>query len=45
MDDKKDRGNKFNQDFLFENKTNSNKIYNYFYALLVDKKDISFLEI
>ena len=46
MDDKKDKGNKFNQDIIYENRTNSkSKIYNYFYSLLSDKKDISFLEI
>ena len=45
MDDKKDKGNKFSQDLLSDNRINSNKIYNYFYALLNDKKDISFLEI
>ena len=45
MDDKKDKGNKFRQDLLSDNRINSNKIYNYFYALLNDKKDIRFLEI
>ena len=45
MDDKKDKGNKYSQDLFSENKINSNKIYNYFYSLLSDKKDISFLEI
>ena len=38
MDDKQDKGNKLNQDLLYENKANSNKIYNYFYSLLNYKK-------
>ena len=45
MDDKQDKGNKLNQDLLYENKANSNKIYNYFYSLLNYKKDTSFLEL
>ena len=41
----RDKGNKFRQDLLYDNKASSNKIYNYFYALLNNKKEISFLEI
>ena len=44
MDDKRDRANIYNQDILLENKSFSNKIYNYFYAMLKDQKEISFLE-
>ena len=43
MDDKKDKANIFNQDMIFENRTIQNKIYNYFYIMLSDKRDISFL--
>ena len=45
MYDKKDKGNKYNQDLFSENKTHSNKIYNYFYSLLSGKNDINFLKI
>ena len=45
MEDKIDRPNKYNEDLLCENRTNSNKIYNYLYVLLTDKNDNSFLEL
>ena len=41
----RDKGNKFRQYLFYDNKASSNKIYNYFYALLNNKKEISFLEI
>ena len=44
MDDKKDKANMYNQDILSENQSISNKIYNYFYTMLKDKKEINFLE-
>ena len=44
MDDKKDKSNIYNQDILSENQSISNKIYNYFYTMLKDKKEINFLE-
>ena len=45
MDDEKDKINSFNQDMILENKSISNKIYNYFYIMLRDKREISFLEL
>ena len=45
MDDKKEKSNNYNQDLAFEKPSFSNKIYNYFYIMLSDKKEISFLEI
>ena len=45
MDEEKDKNNSYNQDMILENKSISNKIYNYFYLMLKDKKEISFLEI
>ena len=44
MDDKRDRAKMYNKDILLENKSFSNKIYNYFYVMLKDQKEISFLE-
>ena len=45
MDDKKDKANIYNQDMIFERQSFSNKVYNYFYTMLKEKKEISFLEI
>ena len=45
MDDKKEKTNIYNQDNIFDGSSFSNKIYNYFYAMLRDKKEINFLEI
>ena len=45
MDDKKEKLNNYNQDLALEKQSFSNKIYNYFYIMLSDKKEISFLEI
>ena len=45
MDEEKDKNNSYNQDLILENKTILNKIYNYFYIMLKDKNEISFLEI
>ena len=45
MDNKKEKANIYNQDLIFENRTLSSKVYNYFYIMLRDKKEISFLEI
>ena len=45
MDDEKDKINSYNQDLVLENKTLSNKIFNYFHIMLSDKREISFLEI
>ena len=45
MDDKKDKTNTYNQDLIFENRSFSNKIYNYFYFMLNGKKEMSFLVI
>ena len=45
MDDEKDKNSSYNQDLINENKSLKNKIYNYFYIMLKDKKDINFLEI
>ena len=45
MDDKKDKTNIYNQDLIFENRSFSNKIYNYFYFMLNGKKEMSFLVI
>ena len=42
MDDKKEKTNTFNQDLMFENITISNRIYNYFYFMLNNKKEINF---
>ena len=42
MDDKKEKTNTFNQDLIFENITISNRIYNYFYFMLNNKKEINF---
>ena len=42
MDDKKEKTNTFNQDLIFENITISNRIYNYFYFMLNNKKEIKF---
>ena len=45
MDDEKDKSNSYNQDLILENKSFSNKIFNFFYIMLSDKREISFLEI
>ena len=45
MDDKKDKANIYNQDIVFEKQSISNKVYNYFYMMLKDKKEINHLEI
>lgn len=42
MDDKKDKANIYNQDMIFERQSFSNKVYNYFYTMLKEKKEISF---
>ena len=41
----KDKNNIYNHELLLENKTLSNKIFNYFYIMLNNKKEINFLEI
>ena len=45
MEEEKDKNNSYNQDLILENKSISNKIFNYFYIMLSDKREISFLEI
>ena len=45
MDDKKEKGNIYNQDLILQDNSFSKKIYNYFYIMLKEKKEISFLEI
>ena len=45
MSDKRDKSNLYNQDLIFENQSFSYKIYNYFYLMLRDKKELNFLGI
>ena len=45
MEEDKDKNSLYNQDIIIEERTFTKKIYNYFYMMLKDKKEISFLEI
>ena len=45
MEDDKDKNNSYNQELVLENKSLINKVYNYFYIMLSDKREINFLEI
>ena len=45
MEDKNDKVNQYNQDIINENNSIFNRIYNYFYNMLNNTKEISFLEI
>ena len=45
MDDEKEKNNSFNQELISENKSITNKIFNYFHIMLSDKREISFLEL
>ena len=45
MEEKKDKVNQYNQDIIIENNSIFNRIYNYFYNILNNSKEISFLEI
>ena len=45
MDEKIDKANIYSQDMILERQSISNKIYNYFYTMLKEKKEISLLEI
>ena len=44
MEDKKEKANIYNQDLINESRSFSNRIHNYFYIMLKDKREISFLE-
>ena len=44
MEDKKEKANIYNQDLINEGRSFSNRIHNYFYIMLKDKREISFLE-
>ena len=43
MDDKEDKAISFNQDLIIENSSIFNRIYDYFYLILNDKKEINYL--
>ena len=43
MDDRKENLNLYNQDLIVENDSISYRIFNYFYNMLKDKREISFL--
>ena len=45
MSDKRDKSDLYNQDLIFEKQYFSYKIYNYFYFMLRDKKELNFLGI
>ena len=45
MSDKRDKSDLYNQDLIFEKQSFSYKIYNYFYFMLRDKKELNFLGI
>ena len=45
MEEDKDKNSLYNQDIIVEERTFTKKIYNYFYMMLKDKKEINFLEI
>ena len=45
MEEDKEKNNLFNQDLILEERTFMTKIYNYFYMMLRDKKEINFVEI
>ena len=43
MDDKEEKAISFNQDLIIENSSILNRIYDYFYLILNDKKEINYL--
>ena len=45
MEDDREKNNLYNQDLMIEDRSFINKVYNYFYIMLREKKEINFLEI
>ena len=45
MEEDKEKNNLYNQDLMIEERTLEKKIFNYFYMLLRDKREVNFLEI
>ena len=45
MEEDKDKNSLYNQDLAIEDRTLTKKLFNYFYLMLKDKKEESFLEL